>query len=177
MLGKLFHSGEWDEVLEKLKAQKFPTDEIGPAIVKLGKPYNEKRILRAKNVVAAYLKHPDNWVRHEAMWFLGSWGKLRQFQPALIDALQNDPDSDNRDYASLCLAHLLRGTGDLGAIKALKEVVLNEKEDKLVRLSSYGALLEIVDKRSGVDFQANDKDLSDIDWAWVRSLPISAERR
>lgn len=162
---------QWQVLLQKLSRRDLRTDEIGPAIVQLGKPYDEQKILVAKGVVESYLHHTDPWVRHEAMWFLASWGKLIEHQRDIIRALQSDPDSDNRSFAALCLAHLRRGSKDQESTHALRDVVLNQKEDAVVRLSAYGALLEICRNQSGMDYQTYEKDLSEIDWAWVGSLP------
>src|SRR5260370_18784441 len=91
----LFRKRKWHEVLEKLRNKEIPTKEIGPAIVKLGKPFDPEKILTAKDVVATYLNHEDDWVRREAMWFLTSWGRLPEYRPALIRALREDPHLDN----------------------------------------------------------------------------------
>jgi hypothetical protein len=108
--------GKWNELLDRLKAEQIPSQEIGSAIVKLGKPFNKERILAAKDVVAAYLNHADAWVRHEAMWFLTSWGRLPEYQAALVHALRCDPDVDNRAYAASCLGTLRKGSKNPEAI-------------------------------------------------------------
>jgi hypothetical protein len=74
-------SQSWDDVLDQLKNGRIPLEQIGPAIVKLGKPFEPARILAAKDTVALYLDHTDSWVRHEAMWFLTAWGRLKEYQP------------------------------------------------------------------------------------------------
>ena len=103
------------------------------------------------------------------MWFL-SWAKLVDYKAALIHALQNDEDSDNRGYAALCLAQLLRGTSDHDAIQALKVKVLEDSEEGRVRLESYGALLEISGNRSGGDYFSGAAGLEGIDWEWIHTL-------
>lgn len=167
----LFGTRQWNELLEKLRNKEIPAKEIGSAIVKLGKPFDQKRILVAKDVVAPYLNHEDDWVRHEAMWFLTSWGRLAEYQPALIHALREDPFVDNRSYAATCLARLQKGTKNPEATRVLKEAVENTQEDELVRKYAYRSLLEVVRNDPGPDFDAADQQLSDIDWDWVESLP------
>ncbi|HWZ46192.1 MAG TPA: HEAT repeat domain-containing protein [Candidatus Saccharimonadales bacterium] len=166
----LFRTRNWNELLEKLKAEQIPSHEIGSAIVKLGKPFDQERILAAKDVVAAYLNHADAWVRHEAMWFLTSWGRFPEYQPALVHALRHDPDLDNRAYAASCLGTLRKGSKNPEAMRDLKEALEDAQEDELVRKYFYRSLLEVVKNDPVTDFSLNDKQLSDIDWAWVRSL-------
>jgi hypothetical protein len=105
---------------------------------------------------------------------VGIWEQGRLLQrPALINALQNDSDIDNRAYAASCLGTLRKGTKDSEAIAALKRVLENESEDELVRKYAYRSLLEIVRDAAGADFSPHDKSLSDVDWDWVRSLSSS----
>ena len=77
----------WDKeqriVIEQLKNHKIPPTEIGSAIVRLAKPYREERIAATKDIVAAYLRDENPWARHEAMWFLTSWARLREYEPQL----------------------------------------------------------------------------------------------
>jgi HEAT repeat protein len=160
----------WDQLLEALTNKAIPTEEIGSAIVKLGKPFNKNRILTAKDIVAQYLHHEDSWVRHEAMWFLTSWGKLVEYQPSLIFALKNDPDLDNRSYAASSLGILQRGSSNQQAIAALKESLNDDRQDELVRKYAYRSLLQIARNDSGSGFSPHDKKLSDIDWRWINSL-------
>jgi hypothetical protein len=166
----LLPTHNWNQLLEKLKNGEIPPQEIGSAIVKLGKPFDRGRILAAKDVVAAYLNHENYWARHEAMWFLTSWGRLPEYQPALVRALRHDPFVDNRSYAATCLGRLRKGSKDLEAIRALKEALEDDKEDETVRKEAYGSLLEIA-KNQPEDFRTDEKQLSDIDWNWVSSLP------
>jgi hypothetical protein len=60
------------------------------------------------------------------MWFI-SWAGFRKENVALIKALRNDEDPDNRGYAALCIARLMKGTADSTSVKALKTAILNEK--------------------------------------------------
>jgi hypothetical protein len=163
---------EWNELLVKLRNQEVPSPDIGSAIVKLGKPFDKDRILEAKDVVARYLNHEEPWARREAMWFLASWGRLPEYQPALVHALRHDPDIDNRAYAASCLGTLRKGSKNSEVIRALKEALEDTQEDELVRKYAYRSLLEIVKNDPESSFSPNDKQLSDIDWDWVRSLSI-----
>jgi hypothetical protein len=170
-MGNTFFEGQkWEDVLECLKSHRIPAEEIGPAIVYLAKPYDPERILAAKEIIATYLNHTDGWVRHEAMWFLTYWGGLKEYQPALIRALRKDPDLDNRSFAASCLGRLQAGLGDAEVVAALKCIVEDESLDQLLRLYAYGALLQVVKGISDLGYSPHDQELSDIDWAWVRSL-------
>jgi hypothetical protein len=170
MVQEFLDGQRWEDVLERLKNHQIPPEQISHAIVNLGKPFDRARILAAKDTVALYLDHSDNWVRHEAMWFLTAWGKLKEYQAAVIRALRTDPDPDNRSFAATCLGRLQEGTGDADAVAALKAVVEDETQEQLVRLYAYGALLQVVNGVSGAAYSPHEHKLSDIDWGWVRSL-------
>jgi hypothetical protein len=170
MAEDFFGGQNWEDVLERLKNRQIPLEQIGHAIVKLGKPFDRTRILTAKDTVAVYLNHEDSWVRHEAMWFLAAWGRLKEYQPALIHTLRTDPNFDNRSFAATCLGRLQEGTGDVNAVAALKSAVEDENLDSLVRLYAYGALIQVVKGISGTEYSPHERKISDIDWGWVRSL-------
>lgn len=169
MVEDIFQNQRWEDVLGQLKNHQIPPEQIGHAIVKLGKPFDKERILAAKDTVALYLDH-DDWVRHEAIWFLTTWGKLKEYQPALIRALRTDRNSDNRSFAATCLGRLQNGTGDGEAVAALKYAVEDESLDELERLHAYGALLGVVKGISDLGYAPHERKLSDIDWKWVGSL-------
>src|SRR5712692_2853233 len=107
----------WQLLLTRLRAGEIPGDQIGSTIVQLVKPLEEARVRAAKDTIVQFLKHSNPWARHEAMWFL-RWAKSLDYVPALIRALLEDPEPDNRGYAALCLSHLLMGTSHREAIKA-----------------------------------------------------------
>ena len=170
MVEQLFLNQKWEDVLDRLKRGQIPPDQIGHAIVKIGKPFDQARILAAKNTVALYLDHNDSWVRHEAMWFLTSWGRLKEYQHALIRAHRTDPDLDNRSFAATCLARLCQGTKDAEVIAALKTTVEDSDSEQLVRLYAYGALLQVVKGTQALGYSPHEHKLSEVDWEWVRSL-------
>jgi hypothetical protein len=170
MVEELFRNQKWEEVLDRLKRGQIPPDQIGHAIVKIGKPFDHARILAAKNTVARYLDHNDSWVRREAMWFLTSWGRLKEYQPALIQALRTDPDLDNRSFAATCLGRLGQGTKDAEVIAALKTTVEDSDLEQLVRLYAYGALLQVVKGIPDLGYSPHEQKLSKVDWEWVSSL-------
>src|SRR6185437_5732427 len=124
----------WDNTLGRLKSGQIPAEEIAHTIVRLGKPFDQSKIIAAKDTVAQFLNHPDSWVRHEAMWFLTAWGRLKEYQSALIQAIRTDPDVDNRSFAATCLGRLEEGTGEPNAVSALKSAVEDEILDPLLRL-------------------------------------------
>jgi len=161
---------DWESLLSKLSMGEVPDGEIGSAIVRLSKPLDRQRIEAAKPLILSYLNHHNEWARHEAMWFI-RWSGLLEEKPALIRALTNDPDPDNRGFAALCIANMLRGTGDKEAVDALKAKIQDGSEDSLVREHAYGALIEVVTNRSGSDFFVGKKNLDNVDWDWVTKLP------
>jgi HEAT repeat protein len=167
---------KWTQLLTELKEHAIPDSEIGNVIVALAKPSEANRISRAKDTILSFLNHPNAWARHEAMWFI-SWGGLHDSKAAIFRALNDDPDPDNRSYAALCLSQMLRGTNDSEAVVKLRAKLLDESEEKLVRVACYAALLEIAGQRSGTEFVAGMKGFQDIDWDWVRGLtPGNPER-
>ena len=174
MLERLFRDRSWEDLLQQLQDGQVPSDQIGHAIVELGKPFDKAKILAAKDAVAFYLNHDDGRARHEAMWFLTRWGRLKEYQPALIHALQAEPDSDNRSFAATCLGTLQEGAGDADAVAALKAVVEDETQDQLVRLYAYGALMQVVKGASAAAYLPHEHNLADIDWAWIESLSETA---
>ncbi|HKW15982.1 MAG TPA: HEAT repeat domain-containing protein [Terriglobales bacterium] len=167
---KKFQTQSWESVLDQLKHHLLTHEDIGSAIVRLGKPFDCAKILAAKEIVAAYLNDPNNWVRHEALWFLTCWGRLKEYQPALIAALRSDPEADNRSFAATCLGRLQEGTSDRGAVSALKASVEDQSEDELVRLHAYRGLLQVAKGISDTSYTPHDHKLSEIDWQWVRTL-------
>ena len=48
----------WDDLLDQLKNGQIPRDQIGSAIVKLGKPFASAIIIAAKDTVALYRTMP-----------------------------------------------------------------------------------------------------------------------
>ena len=170
MVEELFRNQRSEDVLAELKDGRIPADQIGHAIVKIGKPFDQTRIHAAKDTVALYLDHSDSWVRHEAMWFLTSWGKLKEYQPALIRALRIDPDLDNRSFAATCLGRLCEGTNDKEVVAALKATVEDRNLEQLERLYAYGALLQVVKGISDFGYSPHEHKLLDLDWKWIRSL-------
>ena len=170
-----FTNLSWEDIYSLLRGQELPPDQVGPAIVHLGKPFNADRINRAKDVVARYLKDPDALIRHEAMWYLGAWGCIDEYLPSLVDAMQRDPNADNRAFAARCVGRLLAKRCEKSAVLQLMTVLQNESEQEEVRTSAYGALLMAMrgpsaDKLAD-DFQVwKEKGLQDVDWSWIESL-------
>jgi hypothetical protein len=160
---------EWEILLRKLSAGEIPASEIGSAIVRLSKPFDSQRVAAAKDTVLLHLSHRNGLARQEAMWFI-RWAGFREEKSALIRALRNDTDPDNRGYAALCTASLMAGTADKESVDALKAAVLDENEDASVRTDAYGALLEVATNRRDSDFNMRKKSLDDVDWEWISKL-------
>ena len=165
----------WASILEKLRHRTLPPDSIHKAIVQLGKPYDERRIQRATDVVATYLNDGDEWVRHEAMWFLVSWGRLPEFQEQAVSMMLHDTCEDNRGYAANCLGVLKAGSLDPNLLEVLRAVVSNEQEDESVRLKAYAAMLKVavlqISAGDLFDFEIGRKRLQDVDWKLVQTVP------
>jgi hypothetical protein len=161
--------GDWKSLLEELKDGTLQDEQIGHAIVQIAKPLDGNRVLLAKDTILGYLNHPNDWARHEVLWFI-NWAKLLECKGKLISALQSDPTPDNRGFAALSLAHMLAGTSDDEAVKELKTKLLDTSEEKFVRLDCYGALLEIVLNQTATGFYSGSLDIDKIDWDWVRQL-------
>jgi HEAT repeats len=168
-------SASWETILDELRSGTIPPGQIHTAIVRLGKPLDRRKIEKAKDAVSAYLEHPNPWIRHEALWFLGSWGRLREYEPQIIKALRFDPDEDNRSFAAFCLGTLEAGRNDPKVLRALKDVVLEPNEAEIVRVNSFAAMLEVagrkIDRSEFFALQTGARGLSDIDWQWVNKIP------
>ena len=160
------------ELLSGLMRRELPVPEIGPAIVRLAKSLVDRQEVAAlKPAVAQYLDHPDDWVRHEAVWYLGVWARAREYEAILLEVAAADRNPDIRSFAAFGLGKLCRGgQASMLTVQTLARMVEDETQDRLLRLSAYGSLLEIVRGVSDLDFVTYDKDLPDVDWEWVRSL-------
>jgi hypothetical protein len=145
--------------------------------VRLGKPYDEKRILKAKEVVAGYLNDADPCVRHEAVWFLASWGRLFEYEPQVIQMMLHDPLEDNRGYAANCVGVLRARHGGRHTLEVLRTVVLNEQEVEQVRVKAYAAMRKVagapISSADLFGFEIGEKHVEDIDWNWVHTSSIS----
>ena len=169
-----------DLVLKMMEQGDIPENSIVRAIVRVAKPYDDARLARAKHIVARYLHHPDSLVRHEAIWFLGCWGKFKDYLPNLLEALFGDPDPDIRGFAATCVGVLDRGAKNSAAIGALVDVIRNECEDADVRLKAYSGLLDVADLKTMPNderfkYAIGEKGLEHIDWNWVNSIAITRD--
>ena len=167
-------AAEWTRLHALLSNRQIPRQSIAHTIVMLGKPFDKDRIYKAKDAVLQHRDHEDAWIRHEVLWFVGSWGRLQECLPILIHAMHNDPFEDNRAYAARSIGTVMRGTQDSLAIKELLSVLKNQSEKTTVRLDAYRGLLLTV-KGESAEHEANhfpwsEKDLSDVDWHWVSHL-------
>lgn len=168
----------WEEALEVLRTGRVPEELLHKAILRVGKTYDMDKLHTARHVIAQYLDHENPWVRHEAMFCLGVWGKLREFEPHIIRMMQDDPDPDNRGAAALCLGIMESGSKHAEGLKALARVALKATEEDTVRLTAYGAMLEVW--HGGIErnwpYQMGDRTLQEVDWTWVRSFDTTAPR-
>ncbi|MGH9521406.1 MAG: HEAT repeat domain-containing protein [Terriglobales bacterium] len=153
-----------------MKRRELPPDDVARAIVVLAKPFDEYRISAAKEAVAAQLSHDDAWVRHEAVWFLGSWARLHEYKSAILNVMEHDPDADNRGYAASCIGVLARGSHDQESVEHLKTLLMNDHEDPLIRQYAFRSLLQVAGDERGDIYSPHDQALTDADWQWVKQL-------
>ena len=165
----------WQDVLDLLRQQKIPAEHIGHAIVRVGKPYDEFKSRVAKDVIATYLNHPNSWARREAMWFLASWYRMKEYEPSVARLLSKDSDEDNRAYAAACIGRLESGTKEINALRILASVVRNPTEALPVRASSYDAMKAVFDGQVAGSGEHNSyaqgtRTLEEIDFQWVNRI-------
>lgn len=164
------------EVLLKMMNEgAIPNNLLAKAIVRVAKPFNQLRIEKVKASVASCLKNSDSLVRHEAIWFLGCWAKLKEYEPQLIEALLHDPDPDNRGFAATCIGALGKNTKEGVLLTCLASVVRCETEPEHVRVKAYAGLLNVAGRNDMTspeefEFSIGRHSLKDIDWKWVDSL-------
>src|SRR5580700_7545040 len=99
----------WEDVHAQLLSGRLSPEERAAAIVRMGKPFIPDRIQKAKAAVAQFLEDPSDLVRHEALWFLGCWGKLSEFLPQIARQMTADPFVDNRAFAARCIGQMTCG--------------------------------------------------------------------
>ena len=134
----------WNELLAKLKNKEIPTDQDWTYDRQARETVRPVEDSKGENR-GRFICRPYGFARRqEVLWFLTSWGKLREYEPLLIRALRHDSDEDNRNFAALFLAQLLRRSADREAIRALRQCVEDASEDRPVRLQAYASLLELV---------------------------------
>ena len=118
----------------------FPLDQAGLVLLILG----EGNARSTRPIVERYLTHDDPWLRYNALSALVlDWG-LEDHRTTCIRMLQEDPDEDNRGMAARCLGSLYQATHDPETLRLLLQLFFNENEDKLVRESTYDAILDVV---------------------------------
>jgi hypothetical protein len=148
------------------------SNKICHAIVEIGKPYDSKIIAEHASLVATYLNHPDCLVRHEAIWYLGSWGHLPEYVPQLLAAADGDLDPDNRAFATRSLGTILRHKKDRSLTGYLLDVIDNEREEADVRLwsYSYSGLLYAWNRPDDFAVGINARPISEVDQDFVDQL-------
>lgn len=168
----------WEEAYSLLASteRNLDSEAICTAITRLGKPYEEQQVRRAAPLVHKYLHHDSHLVRHQAIWFLGSWGKLYGYLSSIIQSAQSDADDYNRAFAARCAGIILESHRDAEASKALLRLAIAEGEEPDVRIAAYGALLCASFGKAGWnrarEFEpTGSKSVADFDLAWLMSLP------
>jgi hypothetical protein len=168
----------WEAAYSLLSEKEGPSDSeaLCAAITRLGKPFDEMRARRAAPLVSTYLHYEDFLVRHQAIWFLGCWGKLHEYLSLVMESAKSDEELDNRAFAARCAGQILKTHPDANAIKALLHMATDEGEEQDARLAAYSALLYAfygVDGKSRArEFEpTGGKKVSDFDTAWLTTLP------
>jgi HEAT repeat protein len=168
----------WDAAYSLLSEKEEPLDRetISAAITKLGKPYDEMRVRRAAPLVSTYLHHEDFVVRYQAIWFLGCWGKLREYLSLVLESAQSDAETDNRAFAARCVGRILKTYPDANVIKALLHMATDEGEEADVRVAAYNALVNAFYGTDGTSraqefTPMGGKGVPDFDLSWLASLP------
>lgn len=164
----------FDEVLEQVRSGKVAEELLPDAILLLGKHFDERKFLKAKDTIARFLDHPDPAVRNEAMFCLGIRWVCPEFEQQFQRSLLTDPSDDIRGQAAYCLGNVKAGSRDKAVLSILAGVALNKAEDSSVRAAAYKAILEVVDAREAFNAILHLTLLEQIekviDWDWVRSL-------
>jgi hypothetical protein len=171
-------SKSWEEAYSLLARSEecSGSEAICKAITRLGKPYDRQQVHRAAPLVLRYLAHDDFLVRYQAIWFLGSWGRLCEYLPSIIQSARSDANVDNRSFAARCAGVVLESHRDAEATKALLSMATAEDEEPDVRKAAYGALLCAFNGKAGWNRAREfdpigDKSVTDFDLAWLASLP------
>jgi hypothetical protein len=173
----------WEAAYWLLSAKEDPSDSeaICAAITRLGKPFDEMKARRAAPLVSTYLHHEDFVVRYQAIWFLGCWGKLREYLSLVLESAQSDAETDNRAFAARCVGRILKTYPDANVIKVLLHMATDEGEEADVRVAAYGALLNAFYRTDGTSraqefTPMGGKGVPDFDIAWLATLPQWIEK-
>jgi len=153
-----------------LESRAAEPKEICAVIVGIGKPYDAEVIRSHAALVATYLVHDDNVVRHQAIWFLGSWGHLPEYTSRIDYTANMDPDVYNRAYAAKSLGSILKHAKDASVTRSLLAFVEDEQEETEVRLSAYSGLLYAWNRADSLAFLIGDKAISDVDREFLNQL-------
>ena len=153
-----------------LELENADAKQICAAIGTIGKPYDAAVISTHAALVAKYLIHPDHVVRHQAIWFLGSWGHLSEYEPLIQERAFTDSDVYNRAYAALCLGTLLKHKKDSAPARVLLTFVEDENEEMEVRLSAYSGLLFAWNRSESSAFLLSGRSLSEKDQEFLTDI-------
>lgn len=146
------------------------SEQICSAIVCIGKPYDSEVIEALAAIVGKYLDHPDHVVRHQAVWFLSSWGHLPEYASRIRDAACMDSEVDNRAFAAKSLGSILKLTKDPSLTRNLLAFVEDERETVEVRSSAYSGLLYAWNRDEAFAFLLGDKAISEVDREFIMKL-------
>ena len=153
-----------------LEAGTADSGQICHAIVEIAKPYDAEIIKQHAPLIASFLDHPDSLIRHQAVWYLGSWGHLPTYVSQIVHAAENDPDSDNRAFAARSAGSILKHHKKRDLAELLLRLVEDDQQETEVRLSAYSGLLYAWNRPDDFGFLTVDKTLADVDRDFVAKL-------
>ncbi len=170
-----------EALVKRLQARDIELGLLPEAIRRFTAISNPYHIRIAKDVIAGYLNHEDPSVRYNAMFSLGYCGRCPEFANHFLAASASDTDSENRGCAAFCLGAVLSGSKDASTVTSLARLVLDDRQELITRLKAYGGMLLLFHGGSAdteaLSFAVGDKELRDINLAWVRYHALDSESK
>ena len=127
-------------------------DELHSRLIDAGKSGD----LSQRAFVEAHLTHPTGFVRAAALRVVTSYWKLAEHEATALRAISDDGDCDVREVAAYGLSNYAKGPSV--RLDVLLDVVLDEREDEIVRDAAYHSALVL----SGIDRSR---------YPWQRTIP------
>ena len=106
--------------------------------------FGDEHFVEAIPDIKNFLTSEDSELRYIALEVLTLNFQLQEVWQTARDFLEHDPDSNCRSLGASCLGALKRNTGDPRTLSVLAHVIVNEKEEHLVRESAYKAFCGVI---------------------------------
>lgn len=119
--------------------------------------------------IVRLLNHEDPTVREEAISLLFVKWADQSLRERLVDLVRSDPDFGVRSRAAGALALLSNASSRRDDCEILRSIVLDRREDSIVRKASYEALYRIIHGKPLVLSDNVDLD-EDVDLDWVTTV-------